>query len=67
MLAEIAEGELVGKIVVDELPRRLRDEHLATVARRRDAGAPVDVHSDVALVGSQRLARMDAHPHLNRA
>ena len=57
MLAEIAEGELLWEIVLDELSRRLRDEHLAAVACRGNAGAAVDVHSDVALVGSQRLAR----------
>ena len=67
MLAEIAQRELVGKIVVNELPRRLRDEHLAAVTCRSDAGASMDVHSDIAFVGSQRLARMDTHPHLNRA
>ncbi len=67
MLAEITEGELLGEIVLDELSRRLRDEHLAAVPRCGNAGAAVDVHADVALVGSQRLAGVDAHAHPDRA
>jgi 2-hydroxychromene-2-carboxylate isomerase len=67
MLAEIDQSEFLREIVLDELPRRLRDQHLAAVPCCGDAGAPVDVHPDVAFFGSQRFARVDAHPRANRA
>ena len=39
---------------------------LAAVARSGDAGGEVDVVADVALVGEQRRARVQADPHLDR-
>src|ERR1700693_2419655 len=66
MLAEITQGELLGEIVLDELSRRLRDEHLTAVPCCGDAGAPVDIHSGIAFLGSQRLARVDAHSSSDR-
>ena len=40
-----------------------RDEHLPPVAGRGDAGGPVNVRTDVALVGQKRRPRVEAHPH----
>ena len=44
----------------DERSRRGRDQHLPAVAAGGDAGRPVDVHADVALLGQVRRAGMDA-------
>jgi predicted metal-binding membrane protein len=51
---------------VEEPLRRLGDEHLAAVACAHDPGGSMHVHADVALVGDERLARVDAHPHAHR-
>ena len=59
MLAEI--DDLV--LVREQVARRVRQENLPTVAGGGDPGRTVHVHSDVALVRQQRLARVDAHPH----
>ena len=58
VLAEVAEG-VRGK----KGGGRLGDEHPPTVARGGDAGGTVDVGADVALVGQERRARMQADAH----
>jgi hypothetical protein len=45
----------------------LREQHLATVPRGRDPCRTVHVEPDVPLVGAERLARVEAHPHPHRA
>ena len=37
------------------------------MARCGNPGASMNVHSDIALAGSQRLARVDSHPRSNQA
>src|SRR5207244_1252527 len=59
--AEVAEGR------VDERARRLREEHLPSMADCGDAGAFVHVDSDVPLVRQPRLTRMQSHAHPYRA
>ena len=44
-----------------------RDEHLAAVAGRRDPRGHVDVLADVALVGHERRAGVQADAHADRA
>jgi hypothetical protein len=51
---------------VDEPARRLGEDDLTTVSGRGDAGRAVDVHPDVALVGHDRLARVEPHAHADR-
>ena len=58
MLSEVTEILSPGQI-----PRRLRDQHLPAVPRSRDPCRTVDVHAHVALVGSNRLTRVDSHSH----
>jgi hypothetical protein len=59
--------ELAERVVFDETSRRLGEDDLAPVCGRGDAGSAVDVHADVALVGDDRLAGVDADAHANRA
>ena len=61
MLAEVAHV-LAG----DEVARRLRQEHLPAVPGGGDPRRAVDVHPDVALVGHDRLARVEPHPDADR-
>jgi hypothetical protein len=61
VLAEIAEA-----VGLHERGRRRRDENLAAVSRGGDASRSVDVSTHVALIGQQRRAGVDAHPHGNR-
>ena len=61
MLAEVSQ------LVLDELRRRGRDEHLPAVAGRGDAGGTMDVSADVALLGEEWRPRVQADPHLDRA
>ena len=51
---------------VDDVPRRLREQHLPAVPRGGDPCRTVDVHAHVALVGSNRLPGVDAHAHPHR-
>jgi hypothetical protein len=60
VLAEIAQLDL------DQWSCRGRDEDLTSVAAGGDAGCPVDVVSDVALLGEERRAGVQAHPDLDR-
>jgi hypothetical protein len=50
-----------------EVARRLRDEDLPAVADRSDASCAMDVDADVALLGEERLARVQAHPDADRS
>jgi hypothetical protein len=61
VLAEVAQP-----VEPDELARRLRDQHLAAVADRRDPRRAVDVEPHITLVGDDRLAGVEAHPHADR-
>jgi hypothetical protein len=61
MLTQIAQP-----VRVPQLTRRLRHEHLATVADRGNPSGAVHVDPDVPLVGQQRLAGVDPHPHQHR-
>ena len=57
----------VAHVGVDERPRGLRQEHLPSVTDGRDPGSLVDVEADVPLVGEPGLARVQPHPHPDRA
>ena len=52
---------------VNERPRGLREEHLPSVTDGRDPSSLVDVEADVPLVGKPGLARVQPHPHPDRA
>ena len=62
VFAEVAYG-LAG----DEVARRLRQEHLAAVPGGGDPRRAVDVDPDVALVGHDRLARVEPHADADRS
>ena len=62
MLAEILKCVRAGKVT-----RGLRDQNLATVARRRDSSGSMDIEPNVALFGHDRLPRMDTHANADRA
>ena len=62
VLAEVGERR-----PLDELGGRMREEDLAAVAGGGDARGEVDVVADVALLGDERRARVQADPHLDRA
>ncbi len=57
----------VAHVGVDERPRGLRQEHLPSVTDGRDPSSLVDVEADVPLVGEPGLARVQPHPHPDRA
>ena len=61
--AEIAEPDILGKIVLHEVARRPRHEDLATVSCRHDAGCPVDAEPDVPIWPDHGLPRIHAHAH----
>ena len=54
-------------IHVDELARRLREQHLAAVTRGGNAGAQMHVLSHVARLGKERPARVHAHAYADGA
>ena len=62
-----AVGAEVAHVGVHERPRGLRQEHLPSVTDGRDPGSLVDVEADVPLVGEPGLARVQPHPHPDRA
>ncbi len=57
----------VAHVGVHERPRGLRQEHLPSVTDGRDPGSLVDGEADVPLVGEPGLARVEPHPHPDRA
>ena len=59
MLTEVAKVEGA----FDLVSGRLREEHLAAVPRSHHPCGAVDVHPDVVVVGDDRLAAVDSHPH----
>ena len=61
VLAEVANG-----LAADEVARRLRQEDLPAVPGGGDARRAVDVDPDVALLGYDRLARVEPHAHADR-
>ena len=65
MEAEVRERE-ARPAAVEELARRLRDEHLAAVGRRADPCAAVDAEADVPAVARVDRARVEAHPDAQR-
>ena len=56
----------VCQLLLDELRRGRRDQHLAAKTHGCNAGGSVDISADVALVSEQRRARVQADPHLDR-
>jgi hypothetical protein len=67
---EVLEAVLteVAKVVLHERCRRLRHEHLSSMAGRGDAGSTMDVDAHVAFVGEERRPRVqtDAHAYRTR-
>jgi hypothetical protein len=61
---EIAQAVLaeIAHLDVDEVSRRLGQEHLLAVGGVADPGCAVDIEPDVARAAALRLARVDAHP-----
>ena len=62
MRAEVSQAVGTGEVV-----RRLRDDHLPAVTGGGDPCRAMDVDAHVALVGQQRLARVEAHADADRA
>jgi hypothetical protein len=56
-----------GNVWVEEVTRRVREQHLAAVSRGRDPRPLHDVETDVPLRDPVRLAGVKAHAHANRA
>ena len=63
VLTEVAQADLRGPVVAEQLARRLRHEHLAAVPGRADARRTWTPMPDVALAAHAGLARVDAHAH----
>ena len=66
MRAEVADGHALGQVATDERVRRLREEHLASVAGGRDARGAMDVEADVAVGARVGLSGVQAHAHAHR-
>ena len=62
LLAQVLQRDPGGKVVVDELCGRVRQQHLAAVRGCGDAGAAVQADPVVPLVSDQRLAGVEPHP-----
>ena len=58
--------DVLRKLVLDELARRVRQQHLSAVPRGADPCSAVDAHADVPLAADERLARVDPDPHAKR-
>ena len=54
-------------LAVEEAPGRLGEHDLSPVRGSRDPRRAVDVEAHIALVGQDRLAGVDPHPHTDRA
>ena len=63
---EAVQAEVGQRNAVDERARSLRDDDLAAVRGAHHPRRAVDVDADVALVGDDRLTRVDPDPHLHR-
>ncbi len=63
MHAQIAES----RVAVDEVARRLGDDHLSTVCGCGDSRSPVDVDPYIALRCDEWLTGMNSDPHAWRA
>ena len=59
-------AEVANRLAGDEVARRLRQEYLAAVPGGGDPRGTVDVDPDVALLGYDRLARVEPHAHADR-
>ena len=64
-LAEIADRDARGQLVLDELSRGPREQHLPSVAGGRNTSGLVNAEPDVAILADARLARVQPHPHLD--
>ena len=62
VLAEVAQRDPVGQLVLDQLARRLRDQHLPAVSGRADPRGARDVEAHVARRPDRRLAGVDPDP-----
>src|SRR5207302_11231224 len=56
VFSEVAQGYVRQRVVPEELPRRLRDQHVAAVPGGGNASGAVDAEADVALAADGRLA-----------
>jgi hypothetical protein len=66
LLAEVAKEDVqVLLLVLEERLRRLRDEDLAAVTSGAYSRRPMHGEAGVAAVARDRLARVQAHPHLD--
>ena len=63
LLAEVSERDTVGKIVPDECPGHLRDEHLPPVAGAADTRCAVHSQAEIVLARELDLAGVYAHAH----
>src|SRR6476661_6667808 len=63
VLAQVPNCHAFRQIVNDEFTRRLRQEHLSTMARIADTRSAMHIHADIACRRDQRFACMQAHPH----
>jgi hypothetical protein len=59
-------AEVAGRLSVEQVVRRLRDDDLPAVCCAHHARSPVDVRADVASLAHDRLARVHADPHAHR-
>jgi hypothetical protein len=62
-LAEVVDGDALGKLVAEQRARRVGDQDLAAVACRRDPRRAHYVEPEVTLVADVRLAGAHAHAH----
>ena len=64
-LAEVANRDPRRELVLDELPRCRREQHLPAVARGTNARGLVDTQADIALLADLGLARVQSHSDLD--
>src|SRR5581483_12118027 len=62
-LAEVAEADARRQLVLDEVARRAREQHLSAVSCSCDPRRLVHAEADVSVLADTRLAGMQAHPH----
>ena len=63
VFTEVDEGDALGQRAARERHRRLRQEDLATMGRRRHPGGAVDVAPDVVVATGDAFAGVETHPH----